>query len=365
MKTIAGAKARTTRNAHGGTATRITPLRWGFVTTLGVLMAILLGIAVFNLRSIFFTIFAALFISVGLDPLVRWFQRRGIKRAWAILIVIILIIAVLVAMIWVVLPILITQVSQLVTGIPAAVERMKAEGWFDPANQATNGVIGAFFTWLASVVADPQVWAALGTGLVGLAITLVGLITSGFFIVILTIYFIGTYESTKQAVYKLVAASRRANFASYSERILENFGRYLSGMIILAFLNAVFTTILLVVTGVPGAFLLGLIALFITVIPLIGTVLTTIVMSIIAFIHDPVAGLIVVVAMLIYMQIESYVFAPRIMSKAVKVPGTVVLISSLAGATLFGLLGALVAIPISAGIMLIVREVVIPRRELM
>jgi predicted PurR-regulated permease PerM len=93
-------------------------------------------------------------------------------------------------------------------------------------------------------------------------------------------------------------------------------------------------------------------------------VLTTIIMSIIAFIYDPTAGIIVLILMLIYMQVEAYVLTPKIMSKAVKVPGSVVLISALAGGTLGGLAGALVAIPISAAILLILKGIVMPRKEL-
>ena len=89
--------------------------------------------------------------------------------------------------------------------------------------------------------------------------------------------------------------SHRAQFESYSERILQNFGKYLSGMVILAFCNAVYSLILLLATGVPGAFLIALAAFFITLIPLIGTVLTTAVMSVLAFIHSPVSGVVVLI----------------------------------------------------------------------
>jgi predicted PurR-regulated permease PerM len=336
----------------------------GYVVTIGVFGGVLTAAALSGLRGIVFSIFIAMFAAVALNPLVRWFERRGVRRAWAIVIVIILIIAVLVAMIWVVLPVLVTQVGQVITGIPAEIERLKAEGWFDPTNEASNGVFAAVLNWIADSLKDPAVWTAIGTGVVGLGITIVSGVSTGFFIAILTIYFVGTYDATKQAGYKLVAKSHRAAFINYSERILDNIGRYLGGMVILAVMNAVFSTILLLVTGVPGAFLLGFIALFITIIPLIGTVLTTIAMSIVAFIHDPVSGLIVLIAMLIYMQVEAYVLGPRVLSKAVKVPGSVVLISALAGGTLFGLFGALVAIPISAGAILMIREVVVPRKEL-
>ena len=117
--------------------------------------------------------------------------------------------------------------------------------------------------------------------------------------------------------------------------------------------------------GVKYAFLLGVIILFVTMIPLIGTVITATMMTIVALIGvSPTAALIVGITMLVYMQIEAYVLTPRVMGKAVQIPGSVVLISALAGGTLLGLLGALVAIPISAGILLILKQVVIPEREL-
>ncbi|WP_223693686.1 AI-2E family transporter [Leifsonia poae] len=346
----------------GGTSTR-SPLRWGYAVTLGAVGAIITGLALYGLRSIIFSVFLALFITVGLDPLIRWFQRRHMSRAWALVTVILLVIAVLITIIWVVLPLVIQQIQFLATTIPKEVANLKEQGWFDPANASSNGVIGAFVNWVAEQAKDPAVLAAFGSGVVGFGLSLVNGLASGFFIAILAIYFIATYDATKQAGYKLVSASRRPAFISYTERILQNFGKYLSGMVVLAFCNAVFSVILLVLTGVPGAFLIGLLAFFITLIPLIGTILTTAVMTVLAFIHSPVSGLFVLIFMLIYMQVEAYILTPKVMGKAVQVPGSVVLISALAGSTLFGLPGALVAIPISAGIILIIKEIVMPRKE--
>ena len=340
------------------------PFIWGATAALGVLLVAMLALAVFSLSGIVFSIFMAAFITVGLDPLVRWLERKGLKRGIAILIVILAILAIAITIIWVVVPVVVEQLRGFISSLPAAVERLEAEGWFDGTNEASNGVIGTVLTTIADAVKDPAFWATLGTGVVKLGLGIASAISSAFFILILTIYFIGTYDVSKEAGYRLVARSHRETFRDYSERILENVGRYLSGMVTLAFMNATFTTILLVATGIPGALLLGIIAFFITVIPLVGTVLTTIIMSIIAFIYDPTAGIIVLILMLIYMQVEAYVLTPKIMSKAVKVPGSVVLISALAGGTLGGLAGALVAIPISAAILLILKGIVMPRKEL-
>lgn len=340
------------------------PFLWGFAAALGILVAAAFGLALYTLSGLVFTIFIAAFITVGLDPLVRTLQRRGMSRPVAILTVILILILVMVGILLIVLPAVVQQVAQISASLPAQIERLKAEGWFDGTNEASNGVIGAALTWIATTVQSPAFWATVGGGVTKIGVSIASAIGGGFFTLILTIFFIGTYDATKNAAYKLVARSHRASFISYSEQILANVGSYLAGMVTLAFMNAVFSTILLLLVGIPGAILIGIVAFFITIIPLIGTVLTTIAMSVIAFIYSPTAGLIVLIAMLIYMQIEAYVLTPRVMSKAVSVPGSVVLISAIAGGTLFGLPGTLVAIPISAGILLIIQGVVMPRKEL-
>lgn len=343
---------------------RKSDLRSAYVMTLGGLGAIATGIALYGLRSIVFSVFLAMFAAVGFDPLVRWFQRHHMSRAWSIVTVIMIVIGILVSLIWVVLPILLSQIQILATSIPAQIAQMRAQGWFDPANELSNGVLGSLVNWIVTEIRDPAVWAVLGAGIAGFGVSVANSVASGVFIAILTIYFIASYDAMKDAGYKLISASRRTLISGYAERILKNFGSYLSGMVVLAFLNALYSVLLLVLTGVPGAFLIGVIAFFITLIPLIGTVLTTVAMTILATIHSPVSGLVVLIFMLVYMQVEAYVLTPKVMGKAVQVPGSVVLISAMAGSTLFGLPGALVAIPISAGVILIIKEVVMPRKEM-
>jgi predicted PurR-regulated permease PerM len=335
----------------------------GFLLTAGAMGAVALALCLFGIRGIVVIVFMAMFVTVGLDPLIRWLQRRGFSRAWAIVTVIILIVVLFITILWLVIPTAIAQLEELAIAIPKQIEELEDEGWFGPVNQSTNGTLSAFLAWIEQSLSDPAVRAALLNGLVGFGLSVANAISSGFFTFVLVIYFIATYDSIKDSAYRFVAASRRVSFVDYSERILQNVGRYLNGMVILAFMNASFSFLLLTLVGVPGAFVIGIIAFFITIIPLIGTVLTTIAMTIVTFIYSPPAALAVLIAMLIYMQVEAYIFSPKVMSKAVQVPGSVVLISAMAGATLFGLAGALIAIPISAAVIIIIRGVVWPEKE--
>lgn len=340
------------------------PFQWAFIATLGVVVALGIAAAFASMSTVVFSVLAAAFVTLGLDPLVRFFERHGMKRGIAILTVIIMFIVVIAGLLWLVLPLVITQTAALIDELPQMLESMRGQDWFKAASSGTGGVLSTIYTWLTGLISDPSFWATIGGGALRVGFAIVGGISTGFFIFILTIYFTATLDASKAAIYTLISASHRERIVDYSERIMQNVGRYLSGMVVLAFFNAVYSFILLTLVGVEFALVISVAAFFITLIPLIGTVLTTAVMTVLTLFVSPVAALIVLVAMLVYMQVEAYILTPKVMSKAVQVPGSIVLIAALAGGTLAGLPGALVAIPVAAGILLIIKEVVVPKKAL-
>lgn len=340
------------------------PFRWAFVATLGVLLALLLAMMIVSLQEVLLAVFIASFIALGLDPTVRWLQRRGMKRGVALTTVILLVVGIVVGIVWILVPPLITQGVSLVKSLPTDTLNITKQPWFETINTATGGAALEFVNSLSKIFADPNTWASVGGGALKVGLSIANGVTISIFVFVLTIYFIASLDVIKKSCYALVSKTKREQVVYYGDRILDSVGTYLSGMVVLAFINAVFSTILLSLVGVKYAFLLGVIILFITMIPLVGTVITTCIMTVVALFVSPTAAVIVLVAMLVYMQVEAYILTPRVMSKAVQIPGSVVLISALAGGTLLGLLGALVAIPVSAGILLIIKQVVMPAKEL-
>ena len=119
-------------------------------------------------------------------------------------------------------------------------------------------------------------------------------------------------------------------------------------------------------TVAPATAVLAVVALLFSLIPLVGTLTgsTIIVLTcLIPGLGSPTIALIAAIYYLIYMQLEAYVISPRIMSRAVAIPGAVVVVAALAGGSLLGLLGALIAIPAAASVLIIYRQVVIPRQN--
>jgi predicted PurR-regulated permease PerM len=99
------------------------------------------------------------------------------------------------------------------------------------------------------------------------------------------------------------------------------------------------------------------------VIPMIGATLGAVVVTAIGFATDPKTGIACLVFYVLYQQVENYVIYPRVMQKSVNVPGQVTVIAALVGAALLGVVGALLAIPTAAAILLLIREVWAPRQE--
>src|SRR3546814_9292686 len=148
-----------------------------------------------------------------------------------------------------------------------------------------------------------------------------------------------------------------------TEQIADSIGGYLAGMVVLALCNSVLAFLLYLFLGLPFPALMAVVAFCLTLIPLVGSVLFWIVGSVLALFTDPLPALVFAVAYLVYMQIEAYLLTPRVMNRAISVPGSLLVIGALVGGTLMGLPGALVAIPVTASLLLILKQVVVPRQD--
>jgi predicted PurR-regulated permease PerM len=160
-----------------------------------------------------------------------------------------------------------------------------------------------------------------------------------------------------------VPASSRTGFTEVSGEITGSVGRYVIGQISLASVNGFLSLIFLTIIGAPAPILLAFVAFLCSLVPLVGTLTGAIIITIVSLTASPETGIAAAIYYLIYMQIEAYVLSPRIMSRAVSVPGALVVIAAVAGGTLGGVLGALVAIPVAASLIIIVEKVVFPRQD--
>lgn len=351
------------------------PFRVALLATLGVGVGLLLIGSVQSLSTILLYVGTALFLSLGLDPVVSFLERRGLPRWAAVLLTIVAVLGIFAGIILMIVPIIVSQISQLVVEVE---QLLQPERW----NQTVADVeawASATFPWLQidEVWNGIQEWfrsldlGSVSTMVGNSLLTFGGAVAAGlggaFIVLILTIYFTASTPSLKSAVYQLVPASKRARFIELAEKITDSVGYYVMGQVSLGVINGILSAIFLSIIGAPFPAVLAVIAFFFSLIPLVGTLTgsTIIVLTcLIPGLGTPTwAILAATIYYLVYMQVEAYVLAPRIMNRAVSVPGSVVVISALAGGALLNLLGALIAIPVAASILIIYREVVIPRQN--
>jgi len=340
------------------------PLVVAFVATLGVLGALLIGSAIGSIATILIYITLALFIALGLDPVVRRLERAGMKRGAGIATVFAAF-AVLVALFLIfVLPPVLTQIVEFVVSIPQAMIDIQQSAWFISLDDDLEAAVGAGLDEMSSSFSDPQTVAAIGGGALAVGLGVASFISASFIVVALTLYFLASLTGMKKALYSLAPAHDRPQLADMTERITASVGGALIGSVILSSINASVVFVLHLVIGLPFPALMALIAFVITLIPLFGSVIFWILATGIALFSSPTQALIFGIAYLVYIQLESYVVSPRVMTKAISIPAALVLIGALVGGALAGVLGVLLALPVMASLLLIIREVVVPKQDL-
>lgn len=340
------------------------PLATGFLVTIGVLGAIVLGSAVGSISTILVYIILAMFLAVGLDPIVRLLERHRVKRGAGIAIVFCGFALVMVAFFVFVLPPVVSQIVQLVQAIPQAVENIPQSDWFAQLTPDAQAAAHAGLAEFAAWVSAPSTIAMLGGGVLAVGVGFVAAISASFVVIALTLYFLASLAAAKRALYRLAPSRSRVRLEDLTERITSSVGSALIGSVILSSLNAGAVFILHLAIGLPFPALMAVIAFVITLIPLFGSVIFWVFASIIALFTSPVQALIFAIAYLVYIQLESYVISPRVMNRAIEIPAALVLIGALAGGALAGIVGVLVALPVMASLLLIIREVVVPRQDL-
>ena len=301
----------------------------------------------------------SLFLAAGLNPSVMFLERRGLRRPWAVSAVIVAVLAAVALFVVAIVPVITDQVTALTDNVP---------GWLDQLQE--NQRIQRFddqydvIARIRDYVADGAFVSGLFGGVLGFGLKIISALFNAFIIVVLTLYFLSSLELTKNAFYRLAPASRRDRVTKLGDRIIRNVGGYVSGAFIVAMSAGISTLIFLFAVGLGKyAVALAFVVALLDVIPMIGATLGAVVVTAIGFATDVQTGIACAIFFLIYQQLENYVIYPRVMRKSVDIPGSVVVIAALVGAALLGVIGALLAIPTAAAILLIMREVVVKRQD--
>ena len=305
-------------------------------------------------------IFLAGFFAIVLAPAVSRLQRRvGGRRGVATGLVVFCTLAIVIGSLSLFVVPLRDQVISIFTDLPGTV-RHAADG---------SGAVGRVITrlHLNSFVKEHEVQLSraadrIAGDMFGVATTALNAILAFVTITVMTFLFLTQSEALGNAFLSFVPIQRRDGVRRAASDAAGAVGGYMVGNLIISLIAGVSTLICLVIMGVPNPLAISLWVAFADLIPLLGAILGAFVGVLAAFLHGSTAGIVVLIFFVVYQQIENGVLYPTVMARKVKVNPLVVLLSVLLAVEVFGLLGALLAVPASGALQVIVRAVRYERR---
>jgi predicted PurR-regulated permease PerM len=341
---------------------RQSPFYVGFIGALGVFVAYGLYKMLGQLTQVITLLVVAFFLTLTLNPLVEALGRRGMRRSHSVAIVFAGVVAAFTALGFLVVPPVAEQGGLLADNAPKYLDNMLANRFVQDLDSQYR-VLDKVQVEFQKLVTDSGFMSGVFGGVLGASKAL----ASGFFaivtVLVLTLYFLSTLPRVKDAAYGMVPSSRRPRFESLSEEIMRRVGSYAIGQVAVATINAIASWIMMSIVGIKYAAVLAVVVGVLGLIPMVGASLGAAVVCLVALFDDPQKAVIALIYYVVYQQVENYVIAPRIMQRTISVPGAVTVVAALIGATLAGVLGALLAMPVAAGLLLIYEEVLLPRQR--
>lgn len=350
---------------NGKTSMMHNPVAFGFLMTVGVGLALLAYYIFNNVGALVGWVTGAIFIALGLDPIVRRLEAWGIKRNIGVIVVLAGFAGAVTALVMSIGPIISEQATKFVQYAPNIYQNTIDSDWYHELDQRFN--ISSWVNenvpkFLESTFSSSQVNSFMSS-LLSAGSTLAQSVTGVIIVLFLSLYFLTSMNTIKAWGVRLAPGSKRARVKYITDKITDSVGNYVMGQAMVAICNALFAFFTMLFLGFSFPQLMAIVILILAFIPLVGGVVALILTSLILLTQGWSMALWFAVAYFLYLQVEAYLISPRIMARAVSVPAGVAIISVAAGGALWGVLGALIAIPAAASMLILVREVFIPRQD--
>jgi predicted PurR-regulated permease PerM len=304
----------------------------------------------YRFYQVVFILFVAIVLGTVIRPAVSWLYRRGIPRIGGVILVYILLLILLIGFVLLLFPLVFEQGTKIIAEVPSYYQSLR-EGLVNVRNPIVVSLIELLPATLPGL--DPvqqtgqQMLASAGQAMdyVSLAVRVIFMTSA---ILLLTFHWTIEGPRTIQTVLLLVPKSERTGIGELISAMETKVGFYIAGQGVLCLVIGIMALVAYLLIGLPNALLLALIAGVLEAVPMIGPLLGAIPAGIIALSIAPSKLIWVIVATIVIQQLENIVLVPRVMRKAVGVNPFVSLLSLFAFSSLFGITGALMAIPIAA-----------------
>jgi predicted PurR-regulated permease PerM len=328
-----------------------------------VIVAALTLYVMYRLRKPISFLVVAAFIAVAMTGPVNLLQRV-MKRGLAIAVAYLSLVAIPVVIGVLLVPDLVGQGEQLANNVPEYAADVTK---FVNDNETLNNLNDKYDFTAEIESAAKELPSQIGDAaniLKDIGVGVVNSVFAGVTVLVLSIFMVGGGPRWKDAFLGSQPPDRAKRINNALQHIANAIGNYIGGALLQATIAAVSAFIVLTILGAPFAAPLALIVLFFDLIPVVGATIGAVLIGIVLlFVNFPVGLIVWVIYAIVFQQIENYLIQPQIQKRATKIEPFITLVAVLCGSTLFGVVGAILAIPTAATLQIVVREYLLYRRE--
>jgi predicted PurR-regulated permease PerM len=315
--------------------------------------------ALSSIASVLLVIFVSVFSIAVLSPVVTAMERRlrwG-RRLCAAVLVLAIVIA-LGAVVLIVAQAIVSGVRDFSDDLPRLVDDARQS---DLGRSITGGS-DALETLAQHTSEITSGVAKVSGGVADVGVSAFGAVTLALSVMFLTLFGLADERRVRDWIGGLLYRDDRERFLQVTDRIVQTTSRYMLGNLAISVICGTVYGVTAMILDVPYPLALAVIAAILDLIPSIGATIAGIVVSLVALSVSPTVFIVFLIVMVVYQQIENYILQPTIIGKAARISGFTVLASVLVFGALFGLIGAIIGVPIAAGIQIVVEELTAGRR---
>jgi len=299
------------------------------------------------IRNILVSLFVVAILVAAFSPLVEKLYKKKVPRFLSVFLIYLILTFLFSMLVYLIVPPIVWQVREFTHNLPLFIQRIAL------ISDQFQEYLPIFQKSLENVA---QNLSKLTLNIWSATLTIFGGLVSFLTVLVLTFYILVGKEKIKGILISFVPEKQKEQVVRIFQKVGLKIGAWVRGQIILCLLIGLVSYIILAIFKVPYALILAVIAGVLEIVPNIGPILSGLVAILFALSISPFTALIVGISYLGVQQLESQILVPKIMGKAVGVSPVLVIVALLVGGKLFGVAGAILAIPVAAAIQVVVSE---------
>ena len=328
-------------------------------TILVVAAAVAVGAALASIRGVLLVIFVSVFSVAVLSPVATAMERRlGWSRRLCSMVLVLAIVVVIAAVALVMVQAVSGAVRGLSHDLPQIVDQVRHTELGNFINKG-SGSLDTLTKHTSEITTGV---GKVSGGVAHVGVSAFGAVTLVFSVVFLTLFGLIDEPHLRDWIGSLLYRDKRERYLRVTNRIVHTTSRYMLGNVAISLICGAVYGVTAVILGLPYPLALAVIAAILDLVPNIGATLAGAIIGIVALSVSLEAMIVFLIVIVVYQQIENYILQPTIIGKAAQVSGFTVLASVLAFGALFGLVGAIIGVPIAAGLQIVAEELTGARR---